>query len=73
LLFVNFFHWVLINVSLTFSCLEEGVASNDISPRGKPIGQTNHKLTGKNDYWEWFLGDSNMEGVYGSYDGPYHL
>jgi hypothetical protein len=67
---VNFFHWVLINIPIGFSSLEEGAASNGITPRGKPVGQTNYGLTGKNDYSEWFLTDPDMEGIYGSYDGP---
>jgi len=67
---VNFFHWVLVNISADTSALVEGVASRGITPRGKSVGQTPHGVTGQNDYTGWFTGDPEMEGVYGGYDGP---
>ncbi len=67
---VDFFHWVLVDVPASVSALEEGAASNGVTPRGKPVGPTEHGVTGKNDYTGWFAGDADMEGVYGGYDGP---
>ncbi len=67
---VDFYHWVLVNISSDVSGLDEGVASKGITPRGKSVGQTPHGLAGKNNYTEWFAGDTDMEGVYGGYDGP---
>jgi len=67
---VDFYHWVLIDIPAAVSGLSEGSVSNGITPRGKPVGQTEHGITGKNDYTGWFAGDPDMEGVYGSYDGP---
>ena len=67
---VDFFHWVLMNISADVSGLDEGAASAGITPRGKPVGQTQHGVAGKNNYTEWFEGDADMEGVYGGYDGP---
>lgn len=67
---VDFFHWVLVDISADVSALDEGVASRGITPRGKPVGQTEYGIAGKNDYTGWFAGDSDMEGTYGNYDGP---
>ncbi|MCK5819368.1 MAG: YbhB/YbcL family Raf kinase inhibitor-like protein [Psychromonas sp.] len=67
---VNFFHWVLVNIPVGVSAIIEGTASSGITPRGKPIGQTPLGMTGINDYTNWFNGDSDMEGIYGGYDGP---
>jgi len=67
---VDFYHWVLVNIPADVSGLDEGIASQGITPRGKSVGQTAHGLAGKNDYTGWFTGDADMEGVYGNYDGP---
>jgi Raf kinase inhibitor-like YbhB/YbcL family protein len=67
---VPFFHWVLVDIPVDVSGLEEGAASRGITARGKPVGKTDHGITGKNDYTGWFAGDPDMEGTYGGYDGP---
>lgn len=67
---VDFYHWVLVNIPATTTSIAEGEASKGVTPRGKALGETPYGLTGKNDYTGWFTGDSDMEGVYGSYDGP---
>ena len=67
---VNFFHWVLVDISTDVSGLDEGAASQGITPRGKSVGRTQYGVTGKNDYTGWFAGDPEMEGTYGGYDGP---
>ena len=67
---VDFYHWVLVDIPASVTGLEEGAASQGVTPRGKSVGQTPHGITGKNDYTGWFAGDPDMEGVYGSYDGP---
>ena len=67
---VDFYHWVLVDIPATVSELAEGAASNGVTARGKAVGQTDHGMTGKNDYTGWFAGDPDMEGIYGSYDGP---
>lgn len=66
----TFFHWLLIDIGATVSGLEEGVASQKIIARGKPVGDTGHGVTGMNDYTGWFSSDPNMAGIYGGYDGP---
>ena len=67
---VDFFHWVLVDIPSDAVEIEEGSASNGITARGKPIGATALGVTGLNDYTGWFNGDPDMEGNYGSYDGP---
>ncbi|MCH9682590.1 MAG: YbhB/YbcL family Raf kinase inhibitor-like protein [Deltaproteobacteria bacterium] len=67
---VDFFHWVLIDLASDCEGLAEGAASRGVTPRGKPTGRTEHGVTGANDYTQWFAGDADMEGTYGSYDGP---
>jgi Raf kinase inhibitor-like YbhB/YbcL family protein len=67
---VDFFHWVLVNIAAASSGLDEGVASQGITPRGKSVGQSAYGLSGMNDYTGWFAGDPDMAGTYGSYDGP---
>ena len=67
---VTFFHWVLVDIAADVSGLEEGAASRGITAGGKPAGQTEHGVTGINDYTGWFAGDPEMGGAYGSYDGP---
>ncbi|MEM8867119.1 MAG: YbhB/YbcL family Raf kinase inhibitor-like protein [Verrucomicrobiota bacterium] len=67
---VDFYHWVLVDIPTSLSELAEGAASQGITARGKAIGPTLHGVTGKNDYTGWFAGDPDMEGIYGSYDGP---
>ena len=67
---VDFYHWVLVNIPADVSGLDEGASSKGITPRGKAVGQTPNGMAGKNDYTGWFIGDADMEGVYGGYDGP---
>lgn len=67
---VDFYHWVLVDIPSTTTGIDEGAASKGITARGKDTGSTPHGLTGKNDYTAWFAGDADMEGTYGSYDGP---
>ena len=67
---VDFFHWVLVNIPADRNELPEGISSTGITARGKAVGDTDHGLTGANDYTSWFAGDADMKGNYGGYDGP---
>jgi len=67
---VSFYHWVLINIPATTSGLAEGSASKEVTAGGKPVGKTADGVTGQNSYTDWFAGDPDMGGTYGSYDGP---
>jgi Raf kinase inhibitor-like YbhB/YbcL family protein len=67
---VDFFHWLVANISSSTHEIPEGTASNGVTAKGKAAGQSSLGWEGKNDYTAWFAGDADMEGVYGSYDGP---
>ncbi|WP_341668730.1 YbhB/YbcL family Raf kinase inhibitor-like protein [Alcaligenes sp. SDU_A2] len=68
---VDFFHWVLINVSADVHTLAEGSYSKGITPRGKagPLALDGTRQ-GVNDYTSWFAADRDMNGDYFGYDGP---
>jgi Raf kinase inhibitor-like YbhB/YbcL family protein len=68
---VDFFHWVLVDLSLSLSQIARGAQANGVVARGKPgptaPGGGRH---GINDYTAWFAGDKDMAGDYFGYDGP---
>jgi len=68
---VNFYHWLLVDLTHATTEIEAGVHSTEVTPRGKPgpiaPGGGRHGL---NDYTGWFKGDPEMEGEYFGYDGP---
>lgn len=68
---VDFFHWVLIDLSPSLREIAEGEFSNGITPRGKggPLAP-NEARQGLNDYTGWFAADRDMNGDYFGYDGP---
>jgi Raf kinase inhibitor-like YbhB/YbcL family protein len=68
---VDFFHWVLVDLSPNVESIAEGEFSNGIVPRGKP-GPEGPRGTrqGINDYTNWFANDPQMAGDYYGYDGP---
>jgi Raf kinase inhibitor-like YbhB/YbcL family protein len=67
---VDFYHWVLVNIPASITQLEEGVASNGVTPKGKMPGTKPYGTAGLNNYTDWFAGDTDMGGDYGDYDGP---
>ena len=68
---VDFFHWVLVDLSPTVSEIARGAHADGVVARGKPgpeaPGGARH---GINDYTGWFAGDKAMAGDYFGYDGP---
>ena len=68
---VDFFHWVLIDLTATSTGIARGAHSDGVAARGKPgpaaPGGGRH---GINDYTGWFSGDKDMSGDYFGYDGP---
>ena len=67
---VDFYHWVLVDISGDTSGLAEGAEGSGIEAGGKPTGQTANGVRGKNNFTDWFAGDADMGGTYGGYDGP---
>ena len=69
---VDFFHWVLVDLSPSRTSIAEGEFSRGVTPRGKPGPATLHGARhGINDYTGWFAGDADMAGDYYGYDGPF--
>ncbi|MBO6579522.1 MAG: YbhB/YbcL family Raf kinase inhibitor-like protein [Thalassospira sp.] len=67
---VDFYHWVLVNIPANITHLDEGAASNGVTPKGKMPGTKPYGTAGLNNYTDWFAGDTDMGGDYGDYDGP---
>jgi Raf kinase inhibitor-like YbhB/YbcL family protein len=72
---VDFFHWVLVDLSSRLNGITAGAFSNGVTAHGKAGPQTGQAdfpeaRHGLNDYTGWFAGDVNMGGDYYGYDGP---
>jgi Raf kinase inhibitor-like YbhB/YbcL family protein len=66
----DFAHWLLVDIAPDVTEIPEGADSHMVSPKGKVVGSTPLGVRGANDYTSWFLGDYEMQGIYGGYDGP---
>ncbi len=68
---IDFYHWVLVDLSPASTGINESEYSDGVTARGKhgpaSAGGTRH---GINDYTNWFAGDKDMAGKYFGYDGP---
>jgi Raf kinase inhibitor-like YbhB/YbcL family protein len=67
----DFAHWILVDIPADVTELPEGAGSDGITPKGKPVGETEHGVTGANTYTDFLAGDPDMGGTYGNYDGPF--
>jgi Raf kinase inhibitor-like YbhB/YbcL family protein len=68
---VEFFHWLLVDLSPDTQSIARGEFSDGVTPRGKPGPAAPHNARqGINDYTGWFAGDRDMAGNYFGYDGP---
>jgi Raf kinase inhibitor-like YbhB/YbcL family protein len=68
---VDFYHWLLFDISVTTAEIAAGSHSDGITPRGKAGPDAGDGMRhGLNDYTGWFAGDADMEGQYYGYDGP---
>ncbi len=69
---VDFFHWVLVDLSPDCSGFDEGQWSCGFTPRGKPgPAAAGGARQGLNDYTGWFADDAALCGRYFGYDGPF--
>lgn len=68
---VDFFHWVLVDISADAVGIQEGEFSDEVTAGGKdgPQGPRGTRQ-GINDYTKWFESDEDMGGNYFGYDGP---
>ncbi len=67
---VDFFHWVLVDLSPEACTLSPGDFSTGVTARGKTVKDSPLGRPGLNDYTGWFSGDDEMKGEYFGYDGP---
>lgn len=68
---VNFFHWLLVDLSPTTIQIKKGEYSSGVTARGKSGPESlNDSRQGLNDYTSWFDSDRTMSGKYFGYDGP---
>lgn len=67
----DFYHWVLVDIPADVMELPAGCDCDGVTPGGKEVGRTPYGMRGVNSYTSWFAGDSEMEGDYGGYDGPF--
>jgi len=67
---VDFYHWVLVDISASTTSLAEGADSSEVTAGGKDAGPTANGVRGLNNYTDWFAGDADMGGDYAGYDGP---
>ena len=67
---VDFYHWVLVDIDPTLKGISEGAVSRGVTPKGKATGVGSFGTAGINSYTDWFVGDGDMGGDYGNYDGP---
>lgn len=68
---VDFFHWVLVDLSADINEIAAGSFSSEVTPAGKPGPQAAlGSRQGINDYTAWFAADEAMRGDYHGYDGP---
>ncbi len=68
---VDFFHWVLVDLSPAPASIAEGEFSDGVTPHGKPGPEAPRGARqGINDYTGWFASDPDMKGEYFGYDGP---
>lgn len=67
---VDFFHWLLVDVPASISCIPEGEDSDGVIPKGKEPGPGPIGLRGVNNYTQFLAGNPDMAGTYAGYDGP---
>jgi len=67
----DFYHWVLIDIHPQRSVIREGEVSDAVKAGGKKFGLSGLGMMGVNSFTDWFAGDPELEGQYGSYDGPF--
>jgi Raf kinase inhibitor-like YbhB/YbcL family protein len=69
---VEFAHWLVVDLPPTVHGLPEGAGGDGFVPHGKPPEPPAHgAVTGQNDYRGLFEGNTELEGTYGGWDGPF--
>lgn len=66
----DFYHWVLIDIPVEVSGIDEAEDADGVVAMGKAPGETGKGVRGINSYTDFFVDDEQLEGIYGGYDGP---
>jgi len=67
----DFFHWVVVDLPADLRSIAEGSFADGVVEHGQATASGPHGCRqGINDYTNWFVGDSDMDGQYFGYDGP---
>ena len=66
---VDFYHWLVADVPVTAHEISAAQDSDGVTKGGKKPAKLVYGVTGANDYTK-FLQGSDMQGLYGGYDGP---
>lgn len=72
---IDFFHWVMVDISPGIHSIPAGLFSDGVTAHGKLGPQIDDAVFGTarhglNDYTGWFADDATMAGEYFGYDGP---
>lgn len=67
---VDFYHWILIDIPVSITELQEGIDSNAVLPKGKSEQNMPYGIRGINDYTNFFANNADLSGDYYGYDGP---
>jgi len=68
---VDFFHWVVADLPIDLSSIEEGSFASGVVIGGQDVAHGPHgSRQGLNDFTGWFSDDPDMKGHYLGYDGP---
>jgi Raf kinase inhibitor-like YbhB/YbcL family protein len=67
---VDFYHWVLVDLDRALGGIAAGEYCEGVTPRGKDSAGPHGTRSGRNNYTDWFSGDTEMGGHYHGYDGP---
>jgi Raf kinase inhibitor-like YbhB/YbcL family protein len=69
---VEFAHWLVADIPVDVREIPEGADGDGFVPRGRPPGPTSvGGISGANGYRGLFEGNSELEGTYGGWNGPF--
>ncbi len=67
---MDFYHWILVDISPDTTSIPRGAESDAVVAKGKPVGQADYGVRGANDFGMFMASNPDLAGDYGGYDGP---